>query len=78
MRHWPVVEVGEELLDDGVAAVLLLGLDELVGGVGEDGVAAPGGEQLALAGASFPLSRMRRTMSRAVTCSSFFFEVKAV
>jgi hypothetical protein len=44
-----VAEVGEELLDDGVAAVLLLGLDELERGVGEDGVVAPGGEQLALA-----------------------------
>ena len=30
--------------------MLLLGLDGLVGGVGEDGVVAPGGEQLALPG----------------------------
>jgi hypothetical protein len=50
----PVVEVGEDLLDDGVVAVLLLGLDELVGAVGEDGVVAPGGEELALAGPPFP------------------------
>ena len=49
VREGAVVEVGEELLDDGVAAVLLLGLDELERGVGEDGVVAPGGEQLALA-----------------------------
>ena len=46
----PVVEVVEELLDDSVAAVLLLGLDELERGVGEDGVVAPGREQLALPG----------------------------
>ena len=49
MREGAVVQVGEELLDDGVAAVLLLGLDELERGVGEDGVVAPGGEQLTLA-----------------------------
>ena len=49
VREGAVVEVGEDLLDDGVAAVLLLGLDELERGVGEDGVVAPGGEQLALA-----------------------------
>jgi hypothetical protein len=48
VREGSVAEVGEELLDDGVAAVLLLGLDELVRAVGEDGVVAPGGEQLAL------------------------------
>ena len=44
-----VVEVGDDLLDDRVAAVLLLGLEGLERGVGEDGVVAPGGEQLALA-----------------------------
>jgi hypothetical protein len=73
-----VAEVGEELLDDGVAAVLLLGLDELVRAVGEDGVVAPGGNSSPWPGAAFALSRTRRTISRAVTCSSFFFEVKAV
>jgi len=57
VRQRPVVQVGEELLDDGVAAVLLLGLGEFVGAVGEDGVVAPGGEQLALPGAAFALSR---------------------
>jgi hypothetical protein len=49
VRQRPVVEVGEDLLDDGVAAVLLLGLEGFVRAVGEDGVVAPGGEQLALA-----------------------------
>ena len=43
-------DVGEELLHDGVAAVLPLGLDQLERGVGEDGVVAPGGEQLVLPG----------------------------
>ncbi len=49
VRERAVVQVGQELLDDGVAAVLLFGLDELERGAGEDGVVAPGGEQLALA-----------------------------
>ena len=31
VREGAVVQVGEELLDDGVAAVLLLGLEEFVG-----------------------------------------------
>jgi len=43
-----VFEVGDDLLDDGVLAVL--GLDEgaLVGAVGEEAVVAPVGEQLGL------------------------------
>jgi len=42
------------LLDDRVAAVLLLGLDnQLEGRVGEDGVVAPGGEQLVLPAGCF-------------------------
>ena len=49
VRERSVGAVGEELLDDRVVAVLVLGLDELERGVGEDGVVAPGGEQLALA-----------------------------
>jgi hypothetical protein len=46
----PVVEVGVDLLDDGVVAVVALGLDGLERGVGEERVVAPGGEQLALPG----------------------------
>jgi len=34
-------DVGEDLLDDRVVAVLSLGLDELGRGVGEDRVVAP-------------------------------------
>jgi hypothetical protein len=45
-----VVPVGEDLLDDRVAAVLGLGLHELERGVGEDRVVTPDGEQLTLPG----------------------------
>ena len=41
-------DVGKDLLDDGVVAVLPLSLDELEGRVGEDGMVAPDGEQLVL------------------------------
>ena len=44
-----VGQVGEDLLDDGVVAVLLLGLDQRERGVGEHGVVPPDGEQLVLA-----------------------------
>jgi len=37
VREGAVVEVGQQLLDDGVAAVLLFGLDQLVRAVGEEG-----------------------------------------
>jgi hypothetical protein len=43
-----VDELGEDLFDDGVAAVLFFGLDEDERAVGERGVVAPDGEQLAL------------------------------
>jgi hypothetical protein len=43
-------DVGEDLLHDGVVAVVPLGLDELKRRVGEHGVVAPGGEQLVLPG----------------------------
>jgi hypothetical protein len=46
----PVGPVGEDLLHDGVVAVLFLGLDQLERGIGEDGVVAPDGEQLILPG----------------------------
>jgi hypothetical protein len=42
-------QVGEELFDDGVAAVVGLGLGELERAVGEHRVVPVGGEQLALA-----------------------------
>ena len=79
MRERAVGDVGEDLLHDGVVAVLLLGLDQLERGVGEDGVVTPGGEQLALPGAAFFFrSRTRRTISRAVTCLAFFMDANAV
>jgi hypothetical protein len=43
----PVVPVGEDLLDDGVVAVVRLGLDRLERAVGEDGVVAPGTVEVA-------------------------------
>src|SRR5690606_8454473 len=43
-----VDEFGEDLLDDGVAAVVSLGLFQDERAVGEDGVVAPHGEQHAL------------------------------
>jgi hypothetical protein len=49
VRQRPFSPVGEQLLDDGVAAVVFLGLEHGERGVGEHGVVAPGGEQLALA-----------------------------
>ena len=50
VRQRPVVPVGENLLDDGVVAVVFLGLDHLEGADGEHGVVAPGAEQLLLPG----------------------------
>src|SRR5262245_22986930 len=49
MREGAVTPVGEHLLGLGVAAVLLLGLEHHERRIGEDGVVAPGGEQLILA-----------------------------
>lgn len=51
MRQRPVGHVGEDLLHDGVVAVLAFGLQELERGVGGDGVVPPQREQLVLAGA---------------------------
>jgi hypothetical protein len=42
--------VGDDLLDDGVVAVLALGLQGREPGGDEHGVVAPGGEQLVLPG----------------------------
>ena len=49
VRQGPVGQVGEDLFDLGVVAVVLLGLEGGERGVGEDGVVTPGGEQFALA-----------------------------
>ena len=43
-------DVGEDLLHDGMVAVLFLGLDQLERRVGEHRVVAPEGEQLVLPG----------------------------
>jgi hypothetical protein len=61
-----------------MVAVVLLGLDQLERGVGEQGVVAPEGEQLILAGGGLAVEVFdRRTISRAVTACPFF-EVNAV
>ena len=74
MNQGAAGDVGEDLLHDGVVAVLPLGLDQLERGVGEDRVVAPDGEQLVLPGGPPALfrSRTRRTISRAVTAWPFF------
>ncbi len=46
----PVLQLGDDLLDDGVVAVPLVGLDRGQGAVGDEGVVAVGREQLALLG----------------------------
>jgi hypothetical protein len=48
VRQRAIVLVGEELLNDGVVAVLAFGLDQLERGISEDRVVAPGREQLVL------------------------------
>ena len=49
MSQRTVGPVREDLLDHGMVAVLLLGLEHHERGVGEHGVVAPDGEQLVLA-----------------------------
>lgn len=48
MGQGGVFEIGDDLFHDRVPAVLGLGSDQFVGGVGETGVIAPRGEQLTL------------------------------
>jgi hypothetical protein len=54
MRQRPCLEVGDDLLDDGVRAVRGFGLEHGLGGVGEDRVVSPGREQLLLALGDLP------------------------
>ena len=63
-------EVGDDLLDDRVVAVVGLGLQHRLGAVGEHRVVAPDGEQLrpARPGGSGLRRLTRRTINRAVTC----------
>ena len=46
-----VLELGDDLLDDGVVALSLVGLDGAQGAVGGERTVPPGGEQLARGGA---------------------------
>jgi hypothetical protein len=47
-----VLEFGDDLLDVGVVAVMLVGLDDAEGGVGDERVVPVGGEQRTLPGRS--------------------------
>ena len=78
MSEGAVGQVREDLLDDRMAAVLLLGLEYHKWGVAEYGVVAPEGNSSSWPWAAWRLrSLTRRTISRAVmACPSF--EVNAV
>jgi hypothetical protein len=58
-----VVPVGEDLLDDGVVAVVRLGLDHLERAVGEQRVVAPAGEQFILSLAGLGVESLTRGRS---------------
>lgn len=80
VRQRSVLEFGDDLLDDRVVTVPLVGLDHPEPGVGDEGVVAVGREQFALLGAIGPnrWSRLtRRTISRQVTCSALRRPVNA-
>jgi len=67
-RHAEAIELNEQALQ---ARERILGLDQLEGGVGEDRVVAPGGEQLALAlRGLLVLVGTLRTMRRVATACS--------
>jgi hypothetical protein len=74
----PVGPVGEHLLHDGMAAVVLFGLQSGERGVGEHGVVAQTQNSASWPAAALRLrSLTRRTISRAVMACPFF-EVNAV
>jgi hypothetical protein len=61
-----------------LAAVLLLGPDQFVGRVGEDGVVAPGGKQLALARGGLALVAHPADDEPGGDVQGLFLEMKAV
>jgi len=73
-----VIPVGEDLLDDGVVAVLSLGLDQLEWRAGEDGVVAPEAEQLVLAGGCFVVQVPDPADDQPAVIAWPFFEANAV
>ena len=77
MRHRGVLEIGVELFDDRVPAVLFLHLDQLDGRVGDERVVAPRREQLRLVGVNVA-SVTRRTTSRVTIRSLVRRELNAV
>ena len=65
VRERPAGQVGEDLLHDGVVAVLAFGLEELERGIGEDRVVGPDGKHLGLPGCCPPFQVTdRQTISR--------------
>jgi len=68
VREWAVLQLGDDLFDDGVIAVGGLGGQHRLGRVGEHGVIAVDGEaSVCPAGTCVGLRRRtRRTISRAV------------
>jgi hypothetical protein len=74
-RQPAVDQVGVDLLDDRVVAMLFLGLDELIRAVGEDRVV--GNSSSCPTAACWSSRLTRRTINRAVTARPFF-ELNAV
>ena len=78
MRQRRAGGVGDDLLDDGVVAVLAFGLQYLERAGDEDGVVAPGVEQRALPGGGVRVEALtRRTINRPVTWNFFARPVNA-
>lgn len=81
MRQRAVLKVGDDLFDDGVAAVVGFGVEHGQRRVGENGMVPPGREPLTLlmgmtwAGLA---SRTRRRINRAGTCCARGLAVNAV
>jgi hypothetical protein len=72
------VQVGDHLLGDGVVAVLAFCLDQLEGESVNTAWYRQAGNSSSIPSAAFSFSaRTRRTISRAVTCSLFFFDANA-
>jgi hypothetical protein len=79
VREGGVLQVGVDVLDDGVAAVGLVGGDGVQVGGGEECVEPPRLEQRRLSVASAGVQvGMRRTTRRPWTCSAGFLEENAV
>ena len=70
MRERSVLQVGDDLLDDRVAAVIGFGLDQCQRRAGEYRVVAPGREQLADAGVAVAACLVYPLVARIVSSIS--------